>query len=69
MENKRYFIEVSGAVLGILFIVFGQYIAPMIMKGNMLAVVSNVTFYLGVVICVIWLIRCATKRRDNKTGY
>lgn len=61
MKENSFLSKISVVLLGILLIVFGQYIAPLMMNGIQLNIVSNVSFWLGIIICVVWFMTYASK--------
>lgn len=57
MEDKYYTIKVIIITMGILLVLFGQYCIPLILSNNSHSdLMSNILFWMGIVICVFGLI-------------
>ena len=57
MEDKYYKIKMIIFTTGILLVFFGQYCIPLILSNNPHSdLMSNISFWMGIVICVFGLI-------------
>ena len=57
MQDKYYKIKVIIITMGILLVLFGQYFIPLILSNNPHCdLMSNIFFWVGIVICVFGLI-------------
>ena len=57
MQDKYYKIKVIIITIGILLVFYGQYVIPLILSNNQHCdLMSNIFFWIGIVICVFGLI-------------